>query len=58
MQISAAIITLNEERNLPRALESLATVADEIVVVDSGSTDRTREIAERAGARFMAHSWE
>lgn len=58
MQISAVIITLNEERNLARALESLAQVADEIVVVDSGSTDRTREIAERAGARFLTHSWE
>jgi len=58
MKISAVIITLNEERNLPRALKSLESVADEIVIVDSGSTDRTREIAERAGARFTAHRWE
>jgi glycosyltransferase involved in cell wall biosynthesis len=58
VQISAIIITLNEERNLPRAVESLSAVADEIVVVDSGSTDRTREIAERAGARFLHHGWE
>ena len=58
MKISAVIITLNEERNLPRALASLDSVADEVVVVDSGSTDRTRDIAERAGARFMAHTWE
>ena len=58
MQISAVIITRNEERNLERALASLAAVADEVIVVDSGSTDRTREIAERAGARFVAHAWE
>ena len=49
--ISAVLITYNEESDLPRALASLAGVADEFVVVDSGSTDRTREIARDAGAR-------
>jgi glycosyltransferase involved in cell wall biosynthesis len=58
MELSAVIITLNEERNLPRSLESLASVADEVVVVDSGSTDRTREVAEQHGARFLPHAWE
>jgi len=58
MQISAVLITRNEERRLPHALESLAGVADEILVVDSGSTDRTREIAEQKGARVMTHPWE
>jgi glycosyltransferase involved in cell wall biosynthesis len=58
VEISAVIITLNEERNLGRALESLATVADEALVVDSGSTDRTREIAESGGARFLSRAWE
>jgi len=58
MQLSAVLITLNEERRLPRALESLAGVADEILVVDSGSTDRTRQIAESHGARFISHPWE
>lgn len=57
LEISAIIITLNEERNLPRALESLS-IADEIVVVDSGSTDRTIEIARSHGARVIEHSWE
>jgi glycosyltransferase involved in cell wall biosynthesis len=56
MKISAAIVTLNEERNIARALESLRFV-DEIVVVDSGSTDRTREIAARLGARVIEEPW-
>lgn len=58
MKISAAIITLNEERNLGRALASLAAVADEVVIVDSGSTDRTADIAAQHGARFLTHPWE
>ncbi|MBI4465153.1 MAG: glycosyltransferase family 2 protein [Acidobacteria bacterium] len=57
LPISAVIITLNEERRLPRALESLS-VADEILVVDSGSTDGTRQVAERYGARFLVYPWE
>lgn len=56
MQISATIVTLNEERNIARAIESLRC-ADEIVVVDSGSTDRTREIAARLGARVIGEPW-
>ncbi len=56
MQISATIVTLNEERNIARAIESLRC-ADEVVVVDSGSTDRTREIALRLGARVIEESW-
>ena len=42
--ISAVIITFNEERNIQRCLESLNGVADEIIIVDSYSTDRTEEI--------------
>ncbi len=56
MKISATIITFNEERNLPRALESLRC-ADEILVVDSGSTDRTIEIAQNLGARVIESPW-
>ena len=56
MKISATIITHNEERNLPRAIESLRC-ADEIIVVDSGSSDRTVEIAEKLGARVVESAW-
>jgi glycosyltransferase involved in cell wall biosynthesis len=49
--LSAILISYNEEQDLPRALASLAGVADEIVVVDSGSTDKTVEIARSFGAR-------
>jgi len=56
VKISATIITHNEERNLPRAIESLRC-ADEIIVVDSGSSDRTVEIAEKLGARVVESAW-
>lgn len=51
--LAAVIITKDEERNLPHCLAALAGRVGEIVVLDSGSTDRTREIAERAGARVF-----
>jgi glycosyltransferase involved in cell wall biosynthesis len=51
--LSLCVITMNEERDLPRCLESVRGLASEIVVVDSGSTDRTREIARAAGARVI-----
>ncbi|MBY0505317.1 MAG: glycosyltransferase family 2 protein [Bryobacteraceae bacterium] len=57
MKISAAIITLNEERNIARAMESLRC-CEEIVVVDSGSTDRTCDIASNLGARVVEHGFE
>ncbi|HXL23484.1 MAG TPA: glycosyltransferase family 2 protein [Candidatus Dormibacteraeota bacterium] len=56
-RISACLITLNEERNLSRALASLKAVADEIVLVDAGSTDRTEAIAREHGARFFTRQW-
>lgn len=56
MKISAAIITYNEERNIARAIESLRCV-EEVVVVDSGSTDRTCEIAANLGARVIESPW-
>ncbi len=56
MKISATIITLNEESNIKAACESVAW-ADEIVVVDSGSTDATRAVAETCGARVITNPW-
>jgi glycosyltransferase involved in cell wall biosynthesis len=55
--ISAILITFNEERDLPSALASLAGVVDETVVVDSGSTDRTCEIARQSGARVTTRAF-
>lgn len=57
MRISAAVITLNEEANVAECLESVGW-ADEIVVLDAMSTDRTREIAARHGAKVFTHTWE
>src|ERR1017187_5489722 len=56
MKITATIITLNEERNIARAIESLRC-CDEIVILDSGSTDRTVELAEKLGARVVEAGW-
>jgi hypothetical protein len=50
-QLTVCIVAQNEERNLPRVLRSAQGIADEIVVVDGGSTDRTGEIAREFGAR-------
>ncbi len=57
LSLSVVIITKNEEANLARTLESVAW-ADEIVIVDSGSTDRTREIAESFHAKFFVEAWK
>ncbi len=53
-KISACIITFNEEHNIGECLESLAW-ADEIIVIDSGSTDKTEEICRKNGVRFYVH---
>jgi len=56
LKITATIITLNEERNIARAIESLRC-CDEILIIDSGSVDRTLELAEKLGVRVFEAGW-
>jgi len=56
--LSAVIITFNEERNIGRCLTSLKGIADELIVVDSFSTDRTEEICKEHGVKFVQHAFE
>ncbi|MBT8332765.1 MAG: glycosyltransferase family 2 protein, partial [Deltaproteobacteria bacterium] len=58
VKISAVIITYNEERNIGRCLDSVREVADEIVVVDSYSTDKTKEICHSMNVKFLQHHFE
>ena len=58
MTITSAIITLNEERNIERCIRSVQSFSDEIIVLDSLSTDRTKEICESFGVRFVERTWE
>ena len=57
VQISGVIITYNEEKNIARCIESLKDVCDEILVVDSFSTDKTKEIVLGLGVRFTENKW-
>ncbi|MFC2138025.1 glycosyltransferase [Bacteroidota bacterium] len=57
-KISVVIITFNEEKNIGRCLESIKDIADDIVIVDSYSTDSTGEIVKEYGARFVQHPFE
>lgn len=58
MKLSVTIITLNEEKDLPRCLESVKNLADEIIVVDSGSTDKTVNIANKFGAKVYFRKFD
>lgn len=58
VKLSVVIITLNEEKNLPRCLRSVIELADEIVVVDSFSTDKTEEIAKSFGAKVFRKTFD
>jgi len=57
-KISACMIVKNEEAFLPKCLESIKGFVDEIIIVDTGSTDKTLEIAERHGVKIYHHPWE
>ena len=56
-KLSAVIITFNEEEHLEKCLSSLLGIADEIVVVDSYSTDETRKICEHFNVRFIEQNF-
>jgi glycosyltransferase involved in cell wall biosynthesis len=58
VKLSAVIITFNEEHNIERCLESLQGIVDEIVVVDSYSTDKTQEICMRYGVTWIQNPFE
>ncbi len=57
-KLSLVIITFNEERNIERCLRSVQDVADEIIVVDSFSTDKTPEICKNYNVRFYQREWK
>lgn len=58
MKISACVIAKNEAENLPNWLEQMSSLADEMIVVDTGSEDNTKELAAKAGAKVYDYQWE
>jgi glycosyltransferase involved in cell wall biosynthesis len=56
--LSVIVIARNEEESLPDCLSSVKTIADEIIVVDSGSTDKTLDVAKKFGAKTFFHEWQ
>ena len=58
IKLSVVILTFNEEKNIERCLMSVRDIADEIVVVDSFSTDNTENICKKHNVRFIAHKFE
>lgn len=56
--LAVVVITLNEERNIGRCLASVQSVADEIIVLDAFSSDKTAEICRSFGVRFEQRAWE
>ena len=57
IKISACVITTHEEKNIPRWLGCMKKIADEIIVVDTGSTDSTVALAQEAGAKLYYFKW-
>lgn len=58
IDLTAIILTYNEEKNIKRCIESLKYLAKRIVVIDSGSTDKTIQVAKELGAEVFYHQWE
>lgn len=57
-KITLCMIVRNEENNLPRSLQSVKGLADELIVVDTGSVDNTVQVAEQFGAKVIFHPWK
>lgn len=57
-QLSVVIITFNEEKNIGRCLESIQGIADDVVIVDSFSTDATESISKKHNVNFISRKWE
>ena len=57
MRISVTVITLNEERNIARCIDSVLSFADEIIVMDAGSTDNTVELCKERGVTVVFQPW-
>ena len=55
--LAVLILTKNEEKNIAETIQSARQCTDEVILIDSGSTDRTVEIAEKAGARVVYRAW-
>lgn len=55
--LSLCMITKNEEKNIKACLDSMVNITDEIIIVDTGSTDRTIEIAKSYGAKVFSYKW-
>ena len=58
VQLSVVIITYNEDKNIARCLDSVMAIADDVVVVDSFSTDKTKQICIERNARFVEHKFD
>lgn len=58
LKISAIIITYNEEKNISRCIESIREIVDEIIIVDSFSTDKTEEISRRYNVKFIKREFK
>ena len=58
VKLSVVIITKNEDKNIGRCIESVQNIADEIVVIDSFSTDKTEEICKKHQVVFIKHAFE
>ena len=58
LPLTVALITYNEEKNLPKTLDKVVDIASEIVILDSFSTDKTKDIALSYGAKFFQEKWK